>query len=945
MLILNRLLRRLYQGKGHKPLSRYCKIDGSRKKLAGWTNITSEDAITTFNTTYDDTADVVVKGKTLQKSEWVHKQGLTTQQTWTGKNLSDWELGTINIIGSEIGEKVDSLTRARCDVELKTSETVCVNIPFTRFRNAAVFQNGVLVGNYLNLTITKGTDYIIITAPYDCTMRIVISNTDDNTNIDINQINSMVQIEKGTVPTTYEPYTGGIPAPNPGFHQPLISNLPAGTYKVKDYKNDWWEFTLTDDLCGIGEVKDAVEWDKYSHKGYLRKSYYTLVLDGVTEGKKFNGYYANKRAQLYGITPAATAYTSLDALCSHFSYNTNVYSDGGNTLGFITTPTTLYIRFSSDSEISTMTAANEFLSSQHTSGNPVIVSYRTATPTFTPLTYTLNNNSTAPECPMEFLTDTPSGEYPAEVFDAGGSVISAKKPEIYSVPNGTADSFDDETLEFTNRVKRYVLTSEDIYSIVPYTNIDYIAIEKQEDSIFYGKALSYIGVLNINNLPTIYPPEINSASNIGYIINGANLYYSYIGVSKGSYTITQAKTALEGTVIYYQLATPLAINPPYTGYSDSETATIETLRSNADGTVYDEQNVTTGAVTRRMSDWEDLRNKNWALFNSYIDYKGVVSYNATPTKSAVSGVVLKHTTEKLTPLPVVSGGIDAFRFSSNLYPVIYVSNADSGWSDAYSPAANEVKAYFYGWKMCHSDGKSPYYKSEVPYNPTTWEEWVNYSGTIIKDATGITFGDGVNISTVIKDTNIKPSTKYGYLFNVVSLQGGSRVILAGGGIAYPFGNVSPYHQLGNNKHIVTSQSSFTTNKLIIGTSSPTVLKLKDIRLYELPSGSQIESDFETLSADELAIKYPFDGLNVKHWKKLVGTEAEIQASITSTLPTASYAGFTPYKMIYELAEPIEDQHTPVILPTYYPTTVIEVVSNNTAELSQEITVKVEDEYL
>jgi hypothetical protein len=56
----------------------------------------------------------------------------------------------------------------------------------------------------------------------------------------------------------------------------------------------------------------------------------------------------------------------------------------------------------------------------------VTVVYQLATPTRTPLTFTKNNASTAPECPMEFLTDTPSLEYPAEVFDASGTVKVAR---------------------------------------------------------------------------------------------------------------------------------------------------------------------------------------------------------------------------------------------------------------------------------------------------------------------------------------------------------------------------------------------------------------------------------------------------------------------------------------------------------------------------------------
>lgn len=137
---------RLYRGY-YKPAG----LAAKDKKIDGWHNETADEFPATFNTTYNDTADVVVKGKTLQKSEWVHKQGLTTQ---------------------------------------------------------------------------SGT-------------------------------------------------------PTPETPIPLISNLPAGTYKTQDWKGDWWEFTLTEDLCGIGDVRDSVEWDKYGHNGRCLNNVIKKIFNGT----------------------------------------------------------------------------------------------------------------------------------------------------------------------------------------------------------------------------------------------------------------------------------------------------------------------------------------------------------------------------------------------------------------------------------------------------------------------------------------------------------------------------------------------------------------------------------------------------------------------------------------------------------------------------------------
>ena len=40
-------------------------------------------------------------------------------------------------------------------------------------------------------------------------------------------------------------------------------------------------------------------------------------------------------------------------------------------------------------------------------------------------------------------------------------------------------------------------------------------------------------------------------------------------------------------------------------------------------------------------------------------------------------------------------------------------------------------------------------------------------------------------------------------------------------------------------------------------TDPGRFELKDFRIFELPVGSQIEQDFESMSVDELAVKYPY----------------------------------------------------------------------------------------
>lgn len=545
---------------------------------------------------------------------------------------------------------------------------------------------------------------------------------------------------------TYSPATTpNYTMPSPDRVSSIVSNLPAGTYYTTDYKGDKYEFTLTVPLGKIGTPTDSIEFDKYSHGGYIRRGL---------------GHIAS-----YVDETIETDYMS---------------TTGGLDVG-------------------------------------AEIYYVLETATRAPLTFTLNNASTAPECPMTFLTSTPSLEYPAGVYDASGTVTASNSDE-----------------------------------------------------------------------------------------------------------------------------------------SETATATIETLRSNADGTVYDEQNVTTGDVIRRMNPWANITGANTltkadSTLLAYKVFKMSLGDLPIPATATTNITAQKYDSTLLTAVNTSPTAADKI-YTDGSYFYISAGMADTGFSPAIVPTDNEIKAYCFGHNLCHSDGRTPFYKSEIPYNPTTWAEWVLVSGdsTTTMDSTGLTMTavNGTFVRIERQSLAFKVSTKYGVIYDVVSsnLTGNYGIATSGGLTA---SDVNFSKTVGKNKTVFTTYSTISANnfRLFVNLSETTgnSIKLKDIRIYELPAGSQIETDFETLTADQLNEKYPFDGLNVKHWKHLVGTDAEIAASITPTLPTASYDGFTPYKMIYELAEPVEEQYAPVTLPTYYPTTVIEAVNDTPAEMQIAATVKVEDE--
>lgn len=353
-------------------------------------------------------------------------------------------------------------------------------------------------------------------------------------------------------------------------------------------------------------------------------------------------------------------------------------------------------------------------------------------------------------------------------------------------------------------------------------------------------------------------------------------------------------------------------------------------------TVYDEYNVNTGVLTKRV-DLVSLTGDKFAGANAASGLTGIRSIYTAASYASLDNVAKGYKYDT-TPLAQATSGENAgWANSADSKLYITANMSDTGWSNAYVPTLGEIQAFGFGYKLSHSDGRTPFYKSEVPYNPTTWANWVKQANSSFNAANNSAIIKGIEPLSYNAVT-LTAGIQYGIIHEVVSKVGSAQLLASS-----VFNWTSFDSNIGNNKRRLNA----TNNGYFVfyrpGAGIDDSIEVRNVRVYVLPAGSQIEADFTNLTADELAIKYPFDGLNVKHWKKLVGTEAEIQASITSTLPTASYAGFTPYKMIYELDEPIEEQHTPVTLPTHYPTTVITTTNDTPAELETTTSVKVEDQ--
>lgn len=153
-------------------------------------------------------------------------------------------------------------------------------------------------------------------------------------------------------------------------------------------------------------------------------------------------------------------------------------------------------------------------------------------------------------------------------------------------------------------------------------------------------------------------------------------------------------------------------------------------------------------------------------------------------------------------------------------------------------------------------------KNETTYNRDTWAEWTKSSG-VVGNASGLilTATNGVAVRADLS-TQLKNNTKYGLIYNIVLSDLSSLFIFEG---YYTGSQTFLSKNVGSNIHVFTTQSTIISNKFRIQTginnTTGTTIKIKDIRIFELPAGSQIETDFTNLTADQLAARYPYiDGV-------------------------------------------------------------------------------------
>ncbi|MFB5761098.1 hypothetical protein [Paenibacillus medicaginis] len=106
-------------------------------------------------------------------------------------------------------------------------------------------------------------------------------------------------------------------------------------------------------------------------------------------------------------------------------------------------------------------------------------------------------------------------------------------------------------------------------------------------------------------------------------------------------------------------------------------------------------------------------NGNYAVLNNPVNDSGwMVKYDGKLLTRAASGTITSAGDQQIVTGTYNSAIYNAFNLT--------VSNADSGWGDNYTPTADEIKAYFLGYKMGYIDGSGMFIS---PYNNTGTKAW------------------------------------------------------------------------------------------------------------------------------------------------------------------------------------------------------------------------------
>lgn len=274
----------------------------------------------------DPSSDITINGTAKAPFQDVKMYGDTFQQTYTGKNLIDGifrqgnkqDLTTTNRIFSTQNLPVESGVTYTISTSLDTNiYKYAINIataPFPQPTENVPYDSGWLTSGTFSFTpSTNGY------------LGIIVAHSNGTTNLTPSDISGVKwQLEKSSSASSYEPYVGGQPSPNPDYPQPIQTVTGVQTVSINgtDYPINLGSI----ELCKIGTYQDYIWKDGESWK--VHKDVGIVVYDGSDDenwGKDTSGTYT-RMSIFESLSYDVGATRAADSLCDHFRADTvNAY--------------------------------------------------------------------------------------------------------------------------------------------------------------------------------------------------------------------------------------------------------------------------------------------------------------------------------------------------------------------------------------------------------------------------------------------------------------------------------------------------------------------------------------------------------------------------------------------------------------------------------------------
>lgn len=277
----------------------------------------------------------------------------------------------------------------------------------------------------------------------------------------------------------------------------------------------------------------------------------------------------------------------------------------------------------------------------------------------------------------------------------------------------------------------YTLNSD--YSTT-VTNPEIWAIKYVMLNVVEGK--TYTGSVTVTNVATVGRVGLHYAC---YDANGVVLSSNFLcstNVTSGTFTISGSITMPANTVtcrIGFDNESAFTGTCTFSNFQFELGSTATTFEPQIKSYAHTPMQIAQAEsvwLTPNTSVYKEVWKKNvvldgslsWSFNNTNAGLKGLYMPSFPPNSSCI---VTKFDAKPLLNTTTTSITDNTF-ISSNGSLVLTISNADSGWTDTMGSSVTqaEIKAYFYGWKMCASDGGT--YVSGTKY----WKK--------ITDGTGIT---------------------------------------------------------------------------------------------------------------------------------------------------------------------------------------------------------------